>query len=450
MNKSETSATTVKAKPIEDIPHNLAEITNRPDPPPSPLQEENLIEIAPGAFLILLQLTMPPGNINEQLESEEQAGNWTEAILELAGGKAGIARDKEGSIGTEPGITITMESNPVQDSSKAGAGMSSHKRPREEKGEEKLGRAEKRKEKEHRKGKALTMASGRQGKKRKQNINEKGKRTKCEADENTADAPDGQSAINIKTVFPAGLMMVRNKHPTLTDQQLIAHMRHAREKRMKTQLKEISSDVWDQKGNLRKNYEYLMQLPESRDPADSMTANEKQAYINNTPKALQAREFPTLFNAKGDLHQWRPKEFMQPRKPGTTLFESPVYNPAEVLPMPANYAKHLAMATAETPTAANLGVARLSKSRKEIANEKHDVIAKEARLKQTEEEVRQEHASLPTRLAQKERRIKELEIENEKLKEELRALRGQGLKSNDANNDAEDPDQQQPASQPAQ
>lgn len=147
----------------------------------------------------------------------------------------------------------------------------------------------------------------------------------------------------------------------------------------------------------------------AKNPADAMTTAEKQHFVNGTPKSLRNRQFDTLFNSKGNIRQRRQPMFTQPRREGTTLMESPVYRPEQVLLSSATYAKHLAMATEEPPTAGKMGVARLSAARANVANEKREVIAKEASLKEREEEIRRAHAGQARELAQMRRRVKELE-----------------------------------------
>ena len=199
--------------------------------------------------------------------------------------------------------------------------------------------------------------------------------------------------FRVEDAFPAGSSMMRNHHPTMNDQELIRRMRDAHKQQTKTKLQEIDDKVWDRKGNLKK-YEYLMQLPNTKRPEDLMTTAEKQAYINGTPKSRRDKELSTLLNPKGGIRQRQRPAYIQPRKEGTTLMESPVYAPKDVLPSPANYAKHLELATMAEPLARNLRASRLSAARKEVALGQPDVIAKQARLQEAEERIRKEHAKV--------------------------------------------------------
>ena len=65
-----------------------------------------------------------------------------------------------------------------------------------------------------------------------------------------------------------------------------------------------------------------------------MTTDEKPAYINGTPKSRRNREFSIMLNAKGKVGQRKRPDYIQPRKPGTTLMKSPVYAPKDVLSSP--------------------------------------------------------------------------------------------------------------------
>ena len=91
--------------------------------------------------------------------------------------------------------------------------------------------------------------------------------------------------------------------------------------------------------------------------------------------------------------------------------ESPVYAPAHVLPLLANYVKRLALATMAEPSTRSLGASRLCAARKELALGQQDVVAKEARLQEAEERIRREHAKMARDLTQAQRRIRELEKE---------------------------------------
>ena len=217
------------------------------------------------------------------------------------------------------------------------------------------------------------------------------------------------SEVDIEDVFPQGSTLERNVHDTYTDKQLIKMMRDAWKGKKKTKLRVIAEDVWDRKGNLKKKFHYLLRLPQTKNPEDSLTAEEKQAFIEGTPKSHRNRQFETLFNAKGEIRQRKRPPFTQPCKDGTTLMESPVYKPQGVLPTSAEYAKHLVIATAPEPSARNLGVNRLSTARRQVADEKRTVIAEQDKLHKIQESIRKEYAHTARENTQMKRKIQQLE-----------------------------------------
>ena len=208
---------------------------------------------------------------------------------------------------------------------------------------------------------------------------QKGREDNNEEDESENERTSG-SEVDIEDVFPQRSILERNVHDTYTDKQLIEMMRDTWKGKKKTKLRVIAEDVWDRKGNLKKKFHYLLRLPQTKNPEDSLTAEEKQAFIEGTPKSHRNRQFETLFNAKGEIRQRKRPPFTQPCKDGTTLMESPVYKPQGVLPTSAEYAKHLVIATAPEPSARNLGVNRLSTARRQVADEKRTVIAEQDKL----------------------------------------------------------------------
>ncbi len=86
-----------------------------------------------------------------------------------------------------------------------------------------------------------------------------------------------------------------------------------------------------------------------------------------------------------------------------------VYKPQDVLPSLAHHVKHLGLATAGTPTAKKLGLHRLSTARKGVAEEKKEVIAKEARLEEAQEKIRREFANVARTVEELRKEVKRLE-----------------------------------------
>ncbi|KAI9884386.1 MAG: hypothetical protein M1823_003840 [Watsoniomyces obsoletus] len=202
---------------------------------------------------------------------------------------------------------------------------------------------------------------------------------------------DEDEEVGIEDAFPAASTITRNQHSEYTDRQLIEIMGDGRKKRTKLKLWMLASDVWNKKGNLKKDYKYLMRLPESSNPNDYMTSEEKLAYINKTPKAERDIErFDTLLNAKGEVRKRRKPDFVQPRKEGTTLMESPVYRPEGVLPSKAKYAEALREATMAEPSAKNLGINRLKSQRAEVVNKLRETYKEKEDLHKLQEQIRKE------------------------------------------------------------
>lgn len=184
-------------------------------------------------------------------------------------------------------------------------------------------------------------------------------------------------------------------------------MKDARMSRTKGRLRDIDSNVWDRKDDLKKGYEYLLRLPISKNPEDHLSTVEKQAYISGTPKSRRNQEFNTLFNAKGELRQRL--DYIQPWRERSTLIESHLYRPEQVLPSPAMYMKHLALVTAAQTTASNMGVQRLYSARQAVANEKREVIQRQRRLEEIQEDIRREHSKVYRELPGANWRVKQLE-----------------------------------------
>lgn len=80
----------------------------------------------------------------------------------------------------------------------------------------------------------------------------------AEEEEEAEGEQEQAKKCDIEEIFLAGSTSKRNKHPELTDRALIEHMRRAKKERKKTKLREVAPTVWDRKGNLRREFEYLM------------------------------------------------------------------------------------------------------------------------------------------------------------------------------------------------
>ena len=217
----------------------------------------------------------------------------------------------------------------------------------------------------------------------------------------------------IDRAFPPGSAEKVNRHPTMSDQEIIAAMRDAMHSRKKRKLREVASDVWDRKGNLKQDYHYILCLANSSDQRDSLTTIEKQTFIDTTPKYLRHAQFPEVFNSEGEIRPRAMSAFIQPRNQ-LGLVESPVYNP-NVLPTNATYATALAGKVATPPTAADLGKKRLSAQAREFANQQRALRLEKAAFYEIQQEFRTKYA--------------EREKKYEKMSKELKELQGKLMKA---------------------
>ncbi|KAI9775937.1 MAG: hypothetical protein M1816_005663 [Peltula sp. TS41687] len=115
------------------------------------------------------------------------------------------------------------------------------------------------------------------------------------------DTQDEESDFGPDEAFPPG--SITNKHPRLTDHQLVVMMKQAIADRTKGKLREIDKDVWDRKGDLKEPYEYLLRLPITKNPEDSFTTEEKRIFMNGTPKSRRSE----IIMERNELHEIQEK-----------------------------------------------------------------------------------------------------------------------------------------------
>ncbi|KAI9775453.1 MAG: hypothetical protein M1816_005935, partial [Peltula sp. TS41687] len=56
----------------------------------------------------------------------------------------------------------------------------------------------------------------------------------------------------------------------------------------------IDEDVWDRKEDLKEPYEYLLRLPITKNPEDSLTTEEKRIFMNGRKEGFYAYGVPSV------------------------------------------------------------------------------------------------------------------------------------------------------------
>jgi hypothetical protein len=222
----------------------------------------------------------------------------------------------------------------------------------------------------------------------------------------------------IERAFPQGSTDKANVHPTMTDRVIIQTMRDHRRSGDKQKLKDVDSTVWDRKGNLRKEYHYILKLAASKNAFDSLTAEEKQHFVGATEKQLRHHQFPEAFNASGNIRPRAMTAFIQPRSSEGVL-ESPVYNP-KVIPTEATFSQCLAKSVNTTITAEKMGKQRLSAPLKQVAKDQQALRLREAAFFDIQREFREIYAKKDAAFAARNRTADRLAEMNGTLKNELR------------------------------